>query len=173
MRSGGWGGQIPLKLKLQDTVWYPRRVLGTAFKSFAWDQCVPLVTGPSSQPQKSLSVHVSAFCQCCYGQFVVLRGDWTMWLLSLFLFYKVKYFFLKFYVCFSMLFSEWNCQLLKKNCWDLRFLIWLHWIYRSDRGELRKTKLPSCLMEHKSKIVSNTRHIEYKDNKYVKSLGKH
>lgn len=40
-------------------------------------------------------------------------------------------------------------------------------------GELRKTKLPSCLIEHKSKIVSNTRLIEYKDNKYVKSLGKH
>lgn len=155
----------------------PRRTLGTAFKSFAWDQCIPSVTGPSSQPQKSLCVHVSAFLPVLlwliYSWF---WWDWTMWLLSLFLFYKVKFFFflLKFHVCFSMLFSEWNCQILKKKyCWDLRFLVWLHWIYRSDRRELRKTKLPSCLMEHKSKIVSNTRHIEYKDNKYVESLGKH
>lgn len=154
----------------------PRRVLGTAFKSFAWDQCVPLVTGPSSQPPKSLCVHVSAFLPVLLWSIdsSLMRLDNVTSQPVPFLKSEIFFFFaevscLLFYVIFWMKLSNTK----KKNCWDLRFLVWLHWIYRSDRGELRKTKLPSCLMEHKSKIVSNTRHLEYKDNKYVESLGKH
>lgn len=169
MSSGGWGGQIPLKLKLQDRGGFWELHSSPLHEISVYHQSQGHLPNP-----KSLSVCMCLpSCQCCSGWFIVLWWDWTMWLLSLFLFYKVKFFFevscLLFYVIFRMKLSNTK----KKYCWDLRFLVWLHWIYRSDRRVLRKTKLSSCLMEHKSKIVSNTRHIEYKDNKYVESLGKH
>lgn len=77
--------------------------------------------------------------------------------------------FLNFHVCLSNIcFSEWNCQLLKKTAeifsmTALNIQVRLRWI---DKNR----KLYSCLVKHKSKIVSITRHIEYKDDKkYPKS----